>query len=92
MRSPRVIQTQRNNLKRELLGNAFVEAALRVSDAPLQLQEVDPDVFSIIECERRRQFRALNLIPSENYTSGAVMEAVGSCLTNKYSEGLPGKR
>jgi glycine/serine hydroxymethyltransferase len=73
-----------------LLGNAFVEAALRFSDP--SLEELDPDVHAIIECEKRRQFRGLELIASENFTSRAVMEAVGSCLTNKYSEGLPGKR
>jgi glycine hydroxymethyltransferase len=49
-------------------------------------------VASIIEKEKDRQFRGLELIASENFTSRAVMEAVGSCLTNKYSEGLPGKR
>ena len=47
---------------------------------------------AIIEQEKQRQFRGLELIASENFTSRAVMEAVGSCLTNKYSEGLPGKR
>eukprot|EP01018_Ginkgo_biloba_P006469 Gb_16208 [translate_table: standard] len=56
------------------------------------LTEADPEVHAIIERERRRQFRGLELIASENFTSRAVMEAVGSCLTNKYSEGLPGKR
>ncbi|ERN12919.1 hypothetical protein AMTR_s00050p00206090 [Amborella trichopoda] len=42
--------------------------------------------------EKHRQFSCLEHIASENYTSRGVMEAVGSCLTNKYSEGLPGKR
>ncbi|CAM6023774.1 unnamed protein product [Sphagnum balticum] len=64
--------------------------ALQFSDP--SLRETDPDVHAIIECEKRRQFRGLELIASENFTSRAVMEAVGSCLTNKYSEGLPGKR
>jgi glycine hydroxymethyltransferase len=58
----------------------------------LALSELDPEVASIIEKEKDRQFRGLELIASENFTSRAVMEAVGSCLTNKYSEGLPGKR
>jgi glycine hydroxymethyltransferase len=58
----------------------------------LPLSELDPEVASIIEKEKDRQFRGLELIASENFTSRAVMEAVGSCLTNKYSEGLPGKR
>jgi glycine hydroxymethyltransferase len=56
------------------------------------LNEADPEVRSIIDKEKERQFKSLELIASENFTSRAVMEAVGSCLTNKYSEGLPGKR
>ncbi|KAJ1394988.1 Pyridoxal phosphate-dependent transferase, major domain [Sesbania bispinosa] len=56
------------------------------------LSETDPDVRAIIDKEKDRQFKSLELIASENFTSRAVMEAVGSCLTNKYSEGLPGKR
>ncbi|XP_027071218.1 serine hydroxymethyltransferase 3, chloroplastic [Coffea eugenioides] len=56
------------------------------------LSESDPEVQSIIDKEKERQFKSLELIASENFTSRAVMEAVGSCLTNKYSEGLPGKR
>lgn len=56
------------------------------------LTEADPEVQAIIDSEKNRQFRSLELIASENFTSRAVMEAVGSCLTNKYSEGLPGKR
>ncbi|KAF9589728.1 hypothetical protein IFM89_028637 [Coptis chinensis] len=56
------------------------------------LAEVDPEVHSLIGKEKQRQFKSLELIASENFTSRAVMEAVGSCLTNKYSEGLPGKR
>ncbi len=49
-------------------------------------------VFAIIKNEKRRQTFGLELIASENFTSRAVMEANGSCMTNKYSEGLPGKR
>jgi len=56
------------------------------------LTEADPEVHAIIDKEKDRQFKSLELIASENFTSRAVMEAVGSCLTNKYSEGLPGKR
>ncbi|GLJ47439.1 hypothetical protein SUGI_1001200 [Cryptomeria japonica] len=56
------------------------------------LSELDPEIYAIIEQEKQRQFKGLELIASENFTSRAVMEAVGSCLTNKYSEGLPGKR
>src|SRR6188474_238212 len=56
------------------------------------LKAVDPDIARLIEGEERRQERAIRLIPSENYASRAVMEATGSVLTNKYSEGYPGKR
>ncbi len=52
----------------------------------------DDELFSIIERELERQNTTLQLIPSENFTSREVMEATGSVLTNKYSEGYPGKR
>jgi len=57
-----------------------------------RLQDADPDVFRIIEVEQQRQHDTLEMIASENHTSPAVMAAVGSCLTNKYAEGYPGKR
>lgn len=50
------------------------------------------EVFTIIEQEQKRQSEGLELIPSENYVSPAVLEAMGSVLTNKYSEGYPGRR
>ena len=56
------------------------------------LRASDPDIAAAIEQEARRQRDGLELIASENYTSLAVMEAQGSILTNKYAEGLPGKR
>jgi glycine hydroxymethyltransferase len=56
------------------------------------LREVDPEIAEIIELEARRQAIGLELIPSENLVSEAVMEAAGSVLTNKYAEGYPGKR
>jgi len=52
----------------------------------------DPAIYAAIEAEKKRQAEGIELIPSENYTSEAVMEACGSILTNKYSEGYPGKR
>jgi glycine hydroxymethyltransferase len=52
----------------------------------------DTELFDIIAAERERQNRTVQLIASENFTSPAVMEATGSVLTNKYSEGYPGKR
>jgi glycine hydroxymethyltransferase len=54
--------------------------------------DVDPVLWAAMEGERRRQHDKIELIASENYTSAAVMEAQGSWLTNKYAEGLPGKR
>lgn len=56
------------------------------------LKEIDPEIAEIIELEKRRQSEGLELIASENYTSRAVLTAVGSVLTNKYAEGYPGKR
>uniref|UniRef100_A0A7N1A6U5 Serine hydroxymethyltransferase-like domain-containing protein n=1 Tax=Kalanchoe fedtschenkoi TaxID=63787 RepID=A0A7N1A6U5_KALFE len=56
------------------------------------LSRADPQVYGIIGKEKERQFKSLELIASESFTLRAVMEAVGSCLTNKYNEGLPGKR
>jgi len=52
----------------------------------------DPEIAGLIEGEARRQFEKIRLIPSENYTSVAVLEAAGTVLTNKYSEGYPGRR
>ena len=52
----------------------------------------DTEVFALIDAEVQRQVTGLQLIASENFTSPAVMRAVGSALTNKYSEGYPGKR
>ena len=52
----------------------------------------DNKVFDLIEEEHQRQLRGLELIASENLVSGEVMAAMGSCLTNKYAEGYPGKR
>jgi len=56
------------------------------------LEKSDPELFSAMNQEADRQRNNLELIASENYTSRAVMEAVGSVLTNKYAEGYPGKR
>jgi glycine hydroxymethyltransferase len=56
------------------------------------LSEVDPELYDIIEHEKNRQYKGLELIPSENFVSKSVMEAVGSVMTNKYSEGYPGAR
>ncbi|HTY80307.1 MAG TPA: serine hydroxymethyltransferase [Candidatus Bathyarchaeia archaeon] len=57
-----------------------------------RLEQVDPDIAKAIRDETARQARNLELIASENFVSEAVLEAVGSVLTNKYAEGYPGKR
>mmetsp|Transcript_10267 Transcript_10267/g.22009 ORF Transcript_10267/g.22009 Transcript_10267/m.22009 type:complete len:499 (+) Transcript_10267:121-1617(+) len=57
-----------------------------------QLEDIDPEIASIIRKEKSRQVRGLELIASENFTSTAVMQALGSCMTNKYSEGRPNAR
>jgi glycine hydroxymethyltransferase len=56
------------------------------------LTETDPEIAAAIEKEYKRQFEHIELIASENFTSRAVMEAQGSCLTNKYAEGYPARR
>ncbi len=56
------------------------------------LQEVDPEIYALIQKETERQEHNLELIASENITSRAVREAVGSVMTDKYAEGYPGKR
>ena len=52
----------------------------------------DDFIFDIIEKEHQRQLKGIELIASENFVSDQVMQAMGSCLTNKYAEGYPGKR
>ena len=52
----------------------------------------DNDIFKIIKKELHRQTSGLELIASENFVSDQVLKAMGSCLTNKYAEGYPGKR
>jgi RpiB/LacA/LacB family sugar-phosphate isomerase len=70
--------------KLEHLGTGAASAA--------SLADADPAIFAAIRAESQRQFDNIELIASENFTSRAVMEAQGSCLTNKYAEGYPGKR
>jgi glycine hydroxymethyltransferase len=68
---------------------------MQVSETHLEgqtLAETDPEVYAAIEAEKARQTGTLEMIASENFASEAVLEAQGSVLTNKYAEGLPGKR
>jgi glycine hydroxymethyltransferase len=68
--------------------------AERLSTGRLQarLKDLDPDIYEAIKNEERRQTEGLELIASENFTSEAVLETVGSVFTNKYAEGYPGRR
>jgi glycine hydroxymethyltransferase len=58
----------------------------------LPLRQVDPEIAQALDLEVERQARTLELVASENFVSEAVLEALGSVMTNKYAEGLPGKR
>jgi glycine hydroxymethyltransferase len=58
----------------------------------LTLKEQDPEIFDLHTREKMRQWKGLELIASENFTSRAVIEALGTAFTNKYAEGLPGRR
>ena len=54
--------------------------------------EIDPELFKLIQKEKKRQESGLEMIASENFTSLSVLQCLSSCLHNKYSEGLPGQR
>lgn len=62
------------------------------SNLSLPLETADPELYDLVCKEAQRQRKGLELIASENFTSVSVMQCLGSCLTNKYSEGLPGAR
>nr|CEL69224.1 TPA: Serine hydroxymethyltransferase, related [Neospora caninum Liverpool] len=69
------------------------EVGSRTTDMkPRALATQDPELYELLQQEKERQVSGLELIASENFTSQAVMECLGSCLTNKYSEGYPGAR
>ncbi len=69
-----------------------IEATGSTSISGSALRKTDPEIYDAIQAEEKRQRENIELIASENFASRAVMEAQGSCLTNKYAEGLPGKR
>ena len=70
----------------------MAEVTNEIDKSVHQLEQSDPEIFALIQSEQQRQQSVLEMIASENHTSPAVMAAQGSCLTNKYAEGLPGKR
>eukprot|EP00669_Euglena_mutabilis_P005444 TRINITY_DN168_c0_g1_i2.p1 TRINITY_DN168_c0_g1~~TRINITY_DN168_c0_g1_i2.p1 ORF type:complete len:474 (-),score=155.97 TRINITY_DN168_c0_g1_i2:220-1620(-) len=73
-----------------MAANGSVHGHPQLHDPSLEIH--DPELHEIIEHEKRRQFRGLEMIASENFTSRAVMECLGSALTNKYAEGESGAR
>jgi glycine hydroxymethyltransferase len=83
------MQTQLSNLVRASFASK-ISRQLPTKD--MSLKEFDPELYKLIEKEKRRQFAGIELIASENFAYSYVMEVNGSCLTNKYSEGYPGKR
>jgi len=70
--------------------NTKIMSAPACSDA--NLKDWDSEVYNLLIKEKQRQVNGIELIASENFTSKAVMECLGSCMTNKYSEGMPGAR
>ncbi|KAL8722307.1 MAG: hypothetical protein Q9181_007517, partial [Wetmoreana brouardii] len=73
-------------------GMASISAESQHKLLAAHLEEADPAVYEILQREKRRQKHFINLIPSENFTSQAVLDALGSVMQNKYSEGYPGAR
>ena len=71
-------------------GGRHAQRVVKASGSCLAVS--DPEVFAVIEAEGRRQRDHVELIASENFVSGAILEAQGSLLTNKYAEGYPGRR
>jgi glycine hydroxymethyltransferase len=73
-----------------MVGSRMTELPDNFQTAPLA--EVDPEIAAVLEAELRRQQGTLEMIASENFVPQAVLDAVGSVLTNKYAEGYPGRR
>ena len=69
-----------------------MNSSTAVTAAANPIETMDPELWQMIDAEDRRQASTLEMIASENHVSPAVMAAVGSCLTNKYCEGYPGRR
>lgn len=87
---------------RDIIARALPALLKKINASPMTTAEsandlaalaaADPQIAEALAHERERQFEHIELIASENFTSRAVMQAQGSCLTNKYAEGYPGKR
>ena len=79
------------NISRRIVQRSFASTSTG-ADLNKPLVETDPTLCNLIEQEKARQRSSLVLIASENFTSKAVLDALGSVLSNKYSEGYPGAR
>ncbi|SSD58433.1 probable Serine hydroxymethyltransferase, mitochondrial [Saccharomycodes ludwigii] len=81
-------------LRFSLSTSRFISTSVKSQQVLLSkpVHDVDPEMYSILESERKRQKNSITLIPSENFTSKAVMDLLGSEMQNKYSEGYPGER
>jgi len=87
---PRARPRERNAASILMVAEPIPSSPALSGNAPLSA--ADPEVFDLLEREKARQFRGLELIASENFTSRAVLETLGSVFTNKYAEGYPGAR
>lgn len=87
---PMAVSATMRNIARRANSSIALESQQQLLSA--HLSKADPAVFDIIEKEKNRQKHFINLIPSENFTSQAVLDALGSVMQNKYSEGYPGAR
>ncbi|KAJ2405785.1 Serine hydroxymethyltransferase, cytosolic, partial [Coemansia sp. RSA 2530] len=85
---PRNLRTATTGVRR--LARSYQASTQSVLNQPLS--SADPEMYQILELEKSRQRSGICLIPSENFTSRAVMDALGSVMQNKYSEGYPGAR
>jgi len=92
MRLPRRDAPRRCRVHPKTPSRKPAQAHAGVSNGAPSVKEVDSEVFDIISEEADRQCRSLTLIASENFAPTPVREALSSCLSNKYSEGYPGKR
>ena len=80
------------NASKRLFGSYGKNITRPLPMKDLGLKEHDPELYGYLESEKARQFGGIELIASENFAYTYVMEAIGSCLSNKYSEGYPGAR
>jgi len=87
----RTIERALPNILRRIIEEPMTTTTESPASMP-DLAATDPEIAGAIALEHHRQFEHIELIASENFTSAAVMQAQGSCLTNKYAEGYPGRR